>query len=63
MQFSTNDGIPSLNGLRVKFDANGDVMDQDFTVYNYNNRISAPNFAFEEVSNQVVYKCFAIFKA
>lgn len=50
-QFSTTDGIQSLVGHRVRFDANGDVMNQDFTVYNYNNKV-ASNFAFEEVRRE-----------
>lgn len=49
LQFSASDGIQSLEGQRVRFDANGDIINQDFTVYNYNNRLSNTNFVFEEV--------------
>ncbi|XP_061196327.1 metabotropic glutamate receptor 3-like [Saccostrea echinata] len=53
--FSNTDGIPSMAGRRVKFDANGDIINQDFTIYNYNDRTTAPNFAFEEVMLQLLY--------
>lgn len=58
LQFSASDGIQSLEGQRVRFDANGDIINQDFTVYNYNNRLSSTNFVFEEVRKEFIFKVF-----
>ncbi|XP_060080414.1 uncharacterized protein LOC132559805 [Ylistrum balloti] len=49
-QFSSAQGITSLLGHRVKFDKNGDITTQDFTVYNYNNK-NGPGYSFVEVGS------------
>ncbi|KAK3084836.1 hypothetical protein FSP39_019949 [Pinctada imbricata] len=51
--FAASDGISSLIGTRVKFDQNGDIITQDYTVWNYNKKRDNINYRFEEVGQYV----------
>ncbi|KAL5016529.1 hypothetical protein ScPMuIL_006118 [Solemya velum] len=48
-QFGNEEGIPSLNGQRVAFDDNGDLLDPGHTIWNYNSR--AGSYQFQEVGS------------
>lgn len=50
-QFGNEEGIPSLNGQRVAFDDNGDLLDPGHTIWNYNSR--AGSYQFQEVCRQL----------